>query len=135
MFSCPSEFIVHLFRKLGFCSVSFNATLALVGQLCKTLHRASLGSDSLSAFPIHTYWIQQHANFLLRLVSRSWTESHQVSMNDIFMRLSTRHNSTTGGRIDKPSTPLVSWHAITSSRPSPLHFHGPMSSLCIGFIN
>ena len=95
MFSWPSEFIVHQFHKLGFCSVSFNATLALVGQLCKNLHRASLGSVSISALEIHTCWIQQHAILLLHLVFRSRTEGHQVSQNEIFMRLSTQHKSAT----------------------------------------
>ena len=108
MFSWPSESIVHHFRKLGFSSVFLNATLALVGQIYKTLHHASLGGVPISALAIHTYQGQQHAILLLHLVFRSRTESDQVSLNDIFMRLSTRCNSTTDGSIDETLTLLVS---------------------------
>ena len=134
MFAWPSEFIVHRFRKLGFCAISFNATLALVGQLCKTLHRASIGSVPTLEGDIHTYWSQRHAMLMLHLVFRPRIESDQLSLNDIFMRLATQHNSTTGGH-NEMSTPLVSWHVITSSGTSPPCFHGLVTPLCIGFIN
>ena len=67
-FSWPGDFIVHRFCKLGFFLVSFNATLALVGQLCKTLHHDSLGSVPISSFPIHTFQFQWHAMFLLNFI-------------------------------------------------------------------
>ena len=89
----------------------------------------------ISSFPIHTCWIQRHAIFLLHLVFCSRTQSHQVSLNDIFMRISTKHNLTTKGWIDKPSNSLVSWNVITSRGDSPSRLHGPLNSLCIGFIN
>ena len=135
MFAWPNDSIVHQFHKLSFFSVSFNGNIALVGQLCKTLHCTIHGSVPILQFPIHTFWIQQHAILLLHLVFLSQTESDQVSLNDIFMRLSTRHNSTTGVWIDESSTPLVSLHAITSSGTSPPHFHGPVSSLYISLVN
>ena len=68
MFSWTSDFIVHWFHKLGFFSVSFNATLTLVGQLCKTIHRSSVGSVPISAFPMHTFWSQRHEIFELHWV-------------------------------------------------------------------
>ena len=126
LFSRTNDFFVHWFCKLGFCSVSFNATLALVGQLFKNLHRSSIGSVPISTFPIHIFRSQGHEFLLLCLFFLSVTESHQVSMNDIFMRLSTRHNLETGGQIKGPSTSLVSWHVITSRWPSPSCFHGPI---------
>ena len=130
-----SDSTVHRFHKLGFCSVSFNATLALVGKLWKTILHASISGVPMSTFPIHTCKSQWHAILLFCLVFFSQTENHQVSLNDIFMQLSTRHNSTNKGLIDKKSTPLVSWHAITSSGPSPPRLHGPVTSMCIGFVN
>ena len=135
MFSWSNEFIMHRFHKLGFCSVCFNANLALVGQLFQTLYCASIGGAPISALFIHTSRSQQNAILLLHLFFHSRTESDQVSFNDIFMRLSTQHNLTTRGCINESPTPLVSWNAITCIGPSPLHFYGPMSSLCIGFIN
>ena len=107
-FALPSDSIVHNFRKLGFCSISFNATLALVGQLWKNFLRASLGGVPMSTLDIHTYRSQGNAIFLLYLVFRSWTESDQVSLNDIFMRLATQHNSEIEVWIYESSTPLVS---------------------------
>jgi hypothetical protein len=103
----PNDYIVHRLHKLGFCSVSFNATLALVSQLCKNLDRASIGSVAISALLIHTSKSQRDASLLLCLVFPSRNESHQVSLNNILRRPSTRHKSKTGGRIDAPSTPLV----------------------------
>ena len=85
MFAWPNDSTVHRFPKLGFFSVSFNATLALVGQLCKTIHCASLGGFPIQELAIQTYQSQHHAILLLRLVFRSRTESDQVSVNDIFM--------------------------------------------------
>ena len=70
-FAWLSDFIVHRFRKLGFCLVSFNETLALVGKLYKTLHHASLGSVPILPLAIHTGQSQQHAILLHRLVFRS----------------------------------------------------------------
>ena len=61
---------------------------------------------------------------LLHLVFCSWTESHQVSLNDIFMRISTKHNSTTRGWIDDPSHMLISWHAMNSNGLSLPCLHG-----------
>ena len=72
---------------------------------------------------------------LLHLVFRSWTESDQVSVNDIFTRLETRHNSAIGGWIDNPLITLVSQHVISSRGLSPPRFHGPVTPLCIGFLN
>ena len=63
----PSDYIVHWFHNLEFCSVSFNETLALVGRLWKILDRASISSVPMSALPIHTCKSQRHACFLLRL--------------------------------------------------------------------
>ena len=51
----PCDFNVQRFRKLGFCLVSFNATLTLVGQICKTLNRDSLGGVPISTLVIHTW--------------------------------------------------------------------------------
>ena len=127
MFSWPIDFNVHRFCKLGFCLVSFNATLALVGQLWKTILHASLCGVPMSTLAIHTYQIQWHAILLLHFFSRSRTESDQVSLNHILMWLSTRHKLATEGQIDEASTLLVSWHAITSNGLSPPHLHGPVT--------
>ena len=135
MFSWPSDSIVHRFCKLGFFSVSFNATLTLVGQLCKTLLHASLGGVPISTLAIHTCRSQRYAILLLCFVFLSRTKSDQVSVNNIFMRLAIRHNSKTIGRINDTSTLLISWHDITSRGPSSSCFHGPVTPLCIGFVN
>ena len=133
--SLPSDSVVQSFGKLVFCPVHLNANLALVGQLCKTLDRASVGGLPTSALPIHTCRSRRHAVSLLRLVFRSRTKIDQVSLKDIFMRPATRHNSATGGRIDEPSAPLVSWHAITPTWPSPSCPRGPMTPLCSHLVN
>ena len=106
-----------------------NANLALVGQLCKTLDRASVGGLPMLEFPIHTCRSRRHALSSLHLVFSSRTKIDQLSLNDIFMRPATWHISATGGRIDESSNPLVSWHAITPRWPSLSCPHGPMRSL------
>ena len=98
------------FHKLGFCSISLNATLALVGQVYKKLQHVTISSVSISALPIHTCMRQWHAIMLLHLFFHSSTESHQVSLNHILRWLSTGHKSSTVVRIDESLTLLVSWH-------------------------
>ena len=61
MSSWPNDVVVQLFPKLVFCPVHFNANLALVGQLWKTLDRASVGGIPTSALPIHTCRSRWHA--------------------------------------------------------------------------
>ena len=89
----------------------------------------------MSALAIHTFQSQRHAIFLLYLVFRTQTKSDQLSLNGIFMRLTTRHNLETGGQINEPLDLLVSWHAITSRGPSPRHLHGLVTPCYIGFVN
>ena len=135
MSSWPNDSVVQSFPKLVFFRVHLNANLALVGQLCKTLDRASVGGLHMSALPIHTCRSRWHTVSLLRLVFRSRTKIDQVSLNDIFMRPATRHNSAIGGRIDEPSAPLVSWHAITPTWPSPSCPRCPVTPLYSHLVN
>ena len=135
MSSWPNDAVVQSFPKLFFCPVHFNANLALVGQLCKTIERASFGGLPTSALPIHTCRSRRHTLSSLRLVFCSRAKNDQLSLNDIFMRPRAWHISATGGRMDEPSNPLVSWHAITPSWPSPSCPHGPMTPLYSHFLN
>jgi len=68
VFAWPHDYIVEWFYKLRFFLVWVNTTLALMGQICKTIHRANMDSVPILTLPIHTCSILWNSIMLARFV-------------------------------------------------------------------